>query len=372
MHIETLAVHAGHEVDPATGAVAAPIHLSTTFERDPDGGYARGYVYSRSDNPNRRSLEAAMAALEGGAAAAAFASGLAATAAVFQALRPGDHAIAPSEAYHGALKLLREVLIPWQLEVTFVDMTDLAAVQAAVTPRTRLVWTETPSNPQLKITDLAEVARIAHAAGAVCACDSSWAPIVQKPLAVGCDFVVHATTKYIGGHSDVTGGVVVAREQSELFERVRLNQGLVGGVPSPFDCWLTLRGLRTLPWRMRAHCENAQRLATFLAGHERIERVNYPALASHAGHEIAARQMSAFGGMLSFEVRGGRDAAMQVAAKTRLFTRATSLGGVESLIEHRASVAGESPLTPQGLLRVSVGLEHPDDLIEDLAQALDL
>jgi cystathionine gamma-synthase len=370
MHIETLAVHAGHAVDPATGAVAAPIQLSTTFERAADGSYPHGYVYSRSDNPNRRALEIAMAALEGGTVATAFGSGLAATAALFQALKPGDHVIAPTEAYHGAMKLLRDVLIPWGLEVAFVDMTDTAAVQAAVTPRTRLIWTETPSNPQLKITDLAALARIAHAAGAVCACDNTWAPIVQKPLALGCDFVVHATTKYIGGHSDVTGGAVVARAESELFERVRLNQGLVGGVPSPFDCWLTLRGLRTLPWRMRAHCENALKLATFLAGHEGIERVNYPALASHVGREIAARQMSAFGGMLSFEVRGGRDAALSVAAKTRLFTRATSLGGVESLIEHRASVTGESPLTPQGLLRVSVGLEHPDDLIEDLVQAL--
>ncbi|HEX8678836.1 MAG TPA: PLP-dependent transferase, partial [Chthoniobacterales bacterium] len=209
-----------------------------------------------------------------------------------------------------------------------------------------------------------------HEAGAVCACDNTWAPIIQKPLALGFDFVVHATTKYIGGHSDVTGGVVVAREQSELFERVRLNQGLAGGVPSPFDCWLTLRGLRTLPWRLRAHCENAHTVAMFLANRERIERVNYPALASHVGREIAARQMSAFGGMMSFEVRGGREAAIAVAAKTRLFTRATSLGGVESLIEHRASVTGENPLTPQGLLRVSIGLEHPDDLIEDLAQAL--
>ena len=370
MHIETLAVHAGHEVDPATGAVAAPIYLSTTFERNPDGTYPRGFVYSRSDNPNRRALEAAMATLEGGTAAVAFASGLAATAAVFQALRPEDHVIAPTDVYHGATRLLREVLTPWALEIAFVDMTDLNAVQRAITPRTRLIWTETPSNPQLKITDLAAVARLAHAAGAVCACDNTWAPIVQKPLALGCDFVVHATTKYIGGHSDVTGGAVIAREPSELLERVRLNQSLAGGVPSPFECWLSLRGLRTLPWRMRAHCENALKVAQFLAHHERIERVNYPALASHAGHDIAARQMSAFGGMLSFEVRGGREAAMAVAAKARLFTRATSLGGVESLIEHRASVTGESPLTPQGLLRASIGLEHPEDLIEDLAQAL--
>ena len=370
MRIETLAVHAGHAVDESTGAVAAPIQLSTTFERAADGSYPSGFVYSRSDNPNRRSLEQAMAALEGGTEAAAFGSGLAATAAVFQALRPGDHVIAPAEGYHGALKQLREVFMPWGLRVDFVEMTNLAAVRAAIRPETKMIWTETPSNPQLKITDLAEVARIAHGAGAVCACDNTWAPIVQKPLALGLDFSMHSTTKYISGHSDVTGGVVVARTKSELFARIRNNQGLAGGVPSPFDCWLALRGLRTLPWRMRAHSENALEVATFLSKHPRVERVNYPALSTHPGFEIAAQQMSAFSGMLSFEVAGGRDAAMAAAAKLEIFIRATSLGGVESLVEHRASITGESPLTPQGLLRVSVGLEHADDLIEDLEQAL--
>jgi cystathionine gamma-synthase len=370
MHIETLAVHAGHAVDKTTGAVAAPILLSTTFEREADGSYPGGFVYSRSNNPNRSALEEAMAALEGGSDAAAFGSGLAATAAVFQALRPGDHVIAPTEAYHGALKQLREISMPWGLEVDFVDMTDLRAVAAAVRPATKLIWTETPSNPQLKITDLAAVAEIAHRAGAVYGCDNTWAPIVQRPLELGLDLVVHSTTKYISGHSDVTGGVVVAREESALFPRIRNVQGLTGGVPSPFDCWMTLRGLRTLPWRMRAHSENALKVATFLAGHPKIERVNYPGLPANAGHEIARRQMSAFSGMLSFEVKGGREAAVAAAGKVRIFIRATSLGGVESLIEHRASVAGESPSTPQGLLRASIGLEHADDLIEDLAQAL--
>ena len=370
MRIETLAVHAGHAVDKSTGAVAAPIQLSTTFEREADGSYASGYSYSRSDNPNRRALEEAMAALEGGREAAAFGSGLAATAAVFQALRPGDHVIAPTEAYHGALKQLREIFVPWGLRVDFVEMTDLRAVEAAMQPATKLIWTETPSNPQLTITDLAAVAQIAHRAGALCACDNTWAPIVQKPLALGLDLVVHSTTKYIGGHSDVTGGIVVARAESEIFSRIRLVQGSAGGVPSPFDCWMTLRGVRTLPWRMRAHSENALQVATFLAGHPRIERVNYPGLPSHPGHEIARRQMSTFSGMISFCVKGGREAALSVAAKLRIFIRATSLGGVESLIEHRASIAGESAATPQGLLRASIGLEHPDDLIEDLAQAL--
>ena len=371
MRIETLAIHAGHFVDKATGAVATPVHLSTTFEREPDGSYASGFVYSRSDNPNRHALETALAALEGGAEAAAFSSGLAATAAVFQALRPGDHVLAPAEAYHGALKQLRELSVPWGLQVDFVEMTDLSAISAAVRPNTKLFWTETPSNPQLKITDLAAVADIAHRAGALCVCDNTWAPIVQKPLALGLDLVVHSTTKYIGGHSDVTGGVVVTPVGCALFPRIRNIQGLAGGVPSPFDCWLTLRGLRTLPCRMRGHCENALQVATYLASHPRVERVNYPGLPSHPGHDIARRQMNGFSGMLSFEVKGGREAALAAAAKVRIFIRATSLGGVESLIEHRASITGESASTPQGLLRASIGLEHPDDLIEDLAQALE-
>ena len=370
MRIETLAVHSGHAVDPTTGAVAPPIQLSTTFERNPDGTYRGAYSYSRADNPNRRALELALAAVEGGADAAAFGSGIAASAAVFQALRPGDHVIAPAEAYHGTGKLLRDICIPWGLQVAFVDMTDLSAVSAAVTPRTRMIWAETPSNPQLKITDLAELAQIAHGAGAVCVVDNSWAPIVQRPLEHGADLVVHSTTKYIGGHSDVTGGAVIARESDELFQRIRMLQGTGGAIPSPFDCWLVLRGVQTLPWRMRAHSENAMKVATFLSEHPKVERVDYPGLPSHPSHAAAARQMSAFSGMLSFHVQGGREAALGAAARVRIFVRATSLGGVESLIEHRASITGESPLTPQGLLRCSIGLEHPDDLIEDLAQAL--
>ncbi|MEO7318956.1 MAG: aminotransferase class V-fold PLP-dependent enzyme [Chthoniobacteraceae bacterium] len=370
MRIETLAVHAGHSVDKTTGAVATPIHLSTTFEREPDGSYASGFVYSRSGNPNRQALEEAMAALEGGSEAAAFASGLAATAAVFQSLRPGDHVIAPHEAYHGALKQLREISVPWGLQVDFVEMTDLAAITAAIRPNTKLIWIETPSNPQLKITDLASVADIAHHANALCVCDNTWSPILQLPLALGLDLVVHSTTKYIGGHSDITGGVVIGRADCPLFPRIREIQSLAGGVPSPFDSWMTLRGVRTLPWRMRAHSENALQVATYLTSHPCIDRVNYPGLASHPGHEIARRQMSAYSGMLSFEVKGGREAALAAIAKVRIFIRATSLGGVESLIEHRASVAGENPDTPQSLLRASIGLEHPEDLIEDLAQAL--
>ena len=370
MRVETLAVHAGHAVDAATGAVATPIHLSTTFERDAEGGYPHGYVYGRSANPTRHALETALAALEGGGDAAAFSSGLAASSAVLQTLDPGDHVVAPADVYHGMTKLLREVYMRWGLEVSFVDMTKLDDVKNAFGPKTRLVWVETPSNPLLKITDIAAVAEIAHAAGAICACDNTWAPIVQRPLELGADLVIHATTKYFGGHSDVTGGVVIAKTKTDFFERVREIQTTGGAVPSPFDCWLILRGMRSLPWRMRAHSENASKVATWLARHPRVELVHYPGLTSHAGHEIAARQMSAFSGMLSFEVQGGREAALGVAAKTAIFIRATSLGGVESLIEHRASIKGEDPRTPQGLLRLSIGLEHADDLIEDLAQAL--
>jgi cystathionine gamma-synthase len=344
--------------------------LSTTFERDAEGGYPHGYVYARSANPTRHALEEGLAALEGGEAAAAFGSGLAASSAILQTLSPGDHVVAPTDVYHGMTKLLREVFVRWGLEVSFVDMTKPDEIEQALRTRTKLVWVETPSNPLLKITDIARVAEIAHAAGALCACDNTWAPIVQRPLDLGADLVMHATTKYLGGHSDVTGGVVIAKATTNFFEGVREIQTTGGAVPSPFDCWLILRGMRSLPWRMRAHSENALKVATWLADHPRVEAVHYPGLASHAGHEIAARQMSAFSGMLSFEVKGGAAAALGVAAKTEIFIRATSLGGVESLIEHRASINGEDPRTPQGLLRLSIGLEHPDDLIEDLAEAM--
>jgi cystathionine gamma-synthase len=371
VRIETLAVHAGHAVDAATGAVATPIHMSTTFERDAEGGYPHGYVYGRSANPTRHALEQALAAIEGGEDAAAFGSGLAASSAVLQALAPGDHVIAPTDVYHGMTKLLREVYVRWGLEVSFVDMTKLDEVRNALRPATKLVWVETPSNPLLKITDIAAAAEIAHAAGAICACDNTWAPVVQRPLDLGCDLVMHSTTKYLGGHSDVTGGAIVTKKTGDFFTRVREIQTTCGGVPSPFDCWLVLRGIRSLPWRMRGHCENGAKVASWLADHERVEAVHYPGLKSHPGHEIAARQMEGFSGMLSFEVRGGREAALAAAAKTKLFVQATSLGGVESLVEHRASIKGEDPRTPPGLLRLSIGLEHPDDLIEDLAQALE-
>src|SRR5881409_1187360 len=370
MKIETLAMHAGHRIDPATGALASPIYLSTMFERDIEGTYSRGFMYSRNDNPNRQTLERGVAMLEGGAAAAAFASGTGATGAIFQALAPGDHVLAHADAYYGTSRLLREIFLRWGLQADFIDMSDLCAVKKALRKDTKLAWMETPSNPLLKIVDLAAVAELLHDAGTLCVCDNTWAPVLQRPFDLGADFILHSTTKYFGGHCDVLGGIVVAKTDSDLFQQIRSIQYEGGAVPSPFDCWLILRGMRTLPWRMRAHSENAMKVANFLAQHRKVARVHYPGLQSHPGHEIAARQMSLFGGMLSFEVRDGRDAAMSVAAKTKIFTRATSLGGVESLIEHRASIEGAGTTSPEGLLRLSIGLENSDDLIEDLDQAL--
>jgi len=370
MKIETLAVHAGHTVDPATGAVSSPIHLSTTFERDPEGTYSRGFMYTRNNNPNRQALEQGISALEGGAAAAAFASGTGASMSIFQALAPGDHVLAHVDAYYGTSRLLREIFRRWGLDVSFVDMSDLRAVEKALRSKTKLTWMETPSNPLLKIVDLAAVAQISHGAGATCVCDNTWAPTLQPSFDLGADLILHSTTKYFGGHCDVLGGIVVTNVENDFFQRIRSIQYEGGAVPSPFDCWLILRGMRTLPWRMRAHSENAMRVADFLSRHPKVARVHYPGLKSHPGHETAAKQMSMFGGMLSLEVKHGRDAAMSVAAKTKIFTRATSLGGVESLIEHRASIEGTGTTSPEGLLRLSIGLENADDLIEDLDQAL--
>lgn len=372
MRIETIAVHAGHEVDRATGAVAPPIHLSTTFEREPDGSYRQGLVYSRTANPNRNALEESVAALEGGGAAAAFASGSAATYAVVQALDPGTHVVAPQDSYHGTARMLRELFARWQVETTFVDLCDPDAVQRAMRPTTRLVWVETPSNPLVRVFDIRRLAELAHAHGAACAVDNTWAtPIATRPLALGADLVVHSSTKYFGGHSDVLGGIVVGRSEADpVFARVRAMQTTGGAVPSPFDCWLILRGLTTLPWRFRAQAENASHVASFLAQHPRVAAVHYPGLASHPQHDLARSQMAYPGAMMSLEVRGDGNDAMAVAGRVRLFTRATSLGGVESLIEHRASVEGPGSFAPDTLLRLSIGLEHPDDLIEDLDQAL--
>jgi cystathionine gamma-synthase len=352
--------------------VTPPIHLSTTFEREVDGSFRKGFVYARDANPNRDALERCLTQLEGGEVAAAFGSGSGATFAALHALAPGAHVIAPDDAYYGTRRLVRDLMGRWGLEASFVDMTNPDAVEEAIRPgATRLVWVETPSNPLVRVVDIRAVAEIARAAGALCACDNTWAtPAITRPFELGADLVMHSMTKYLGGHSDVLAGVLVGRDD-EFFRRVRTIQKGVGAVPSPFECWLTLRGIRTLPWRMRAHSSNAEQVARFLVGHRNVLAVHYPGLESHPGHAIAQRQMALPGGMLSVEVRGGREAAMSLTGRLRIFTRATSLGGTESLIEHRASVEGPETRAPEGLLRVSAGLENAEDLIEDLERALD-
>ena len=373
MKIETRAVHAGRHIDPASGAVTPPIHLSTTFERSPAGDYPRGYSYAREDNPNRHALEECLASLEGGNHAICFSSGLAVATALVQGLEPGDHIIAPDDVYWGLRKVIGELFGKWGLETSYVDMTNIDDFHAALRPTTRLVWIETPSNPLMKVTDLTSIAALARLSGPniLTVCDGTFAtPVLQQPLDCGIDMVAHSTTKYIGGHSDVIGGALIARHENYLFERARQSQRYGGSVPSPFDCWLTLRGINTLPWRVRAQSENAMRVANFLNEHRAVERVHYPGLPEHPGHKVAARQMSMFGGMLSFQVKGSREAALGVAAQCQLFIRATSLGGAHSLIEHRASIEGPATRTPENLLRVSIGLEHADDLIADLDQAL--
>jgi len=375
-HIETIAIHAGKEIDPTTSAVMPPIHLSTTFERHADGTYPKGYTYTRAENPTRQALENALCALEGGQCAATFSSGMAAIMSVFQALQTGDHVLLPDDIYFGTGHLVNEVFARWGLQFTTVDMTDLDKVRAATQPNTTLIWIETPSNPLLKITDVSAVAEIAHSIDATCACDATWpSPILQRTLDLGADLAIHSTTKYLGGHSDLLGGAVIARTHDDIFDRIHKIQKAGGAVPSPFDCWLLLRGISTLPYRMRGHCENAKKVAAFLLEHPSVCKVHYPGLPDHPSHEIAARQMNDFGGMVSFEVcpdslHSGQENAQSMAARTKIFTQATSLGGVESLIEHRYTIEGPNSKTPKNLLRMSVGLEHPDDLIADLEQAL--
>jgi len=373
MKFETLSIHAGRDVEPRTGSVAPPMYLSTTYERDVDGEFSRGYSYSRADNPGRKDVEQCLAALEGGADAVSYSSGSAASMAVFSVLRPGDHVVAPIESYHGTAKQLRDVLAPMGVTHTFVDMTRVDAVRDALRDNTRLVWIETPSNPMLNISDIETIAELAHGRGAMVCCDNTFAtPVWQRPLELGADLVMHSSTKYFGGHSDLTGGAVIFRDRGGLSEKLRDYQGTVGSVPSPFDCWLLRRSLTTLSCRVRAQTHNASRIAGFLQSHKSVERVFYPGLDTHPNHAVAQRQMKGgFGAMLSFCVRGGRDEAFAVAARTEIFIRATSLGGIESLIEHRASVEGPHTVTPQNLLRVSVGLENAEDLIEDLQRALE-
>ncbi len=367
----TLAVHVGNEADPATGAVAPPIHLATTFRHGPAGERIAGYEYQREGNPTNDRLREALMALEGGEEALTFASGMAAMTTLLECLPGGARVLFPDDCYSGLRMLFEEFLPERGIAVEVVDMADLDAVRVACARPVAMLWVETPSNPRMKISDIAALAQIGHAAGATVVVDNTFAtPLLQRPLALGADIAMHSTTKYFGGHSDVLGGALVFAKQDALANKVAHRLHVTGAVLAPFSAWLTLRGCRSLGARMAMHCANAHKVAAFLAAHPAVERVNWPGLPSHPGHAIASKQMRDFGGMLSVEVRGGREAALAMAGKLRLFTNATSLGGCESLIEHRASVEGPQPRSPQNLLRLSVGLEDGDDLVADLAQGL--
>ncbi|WEK21111.1 MAG: aminotransferase class I/II-fold pyridoxal phosphate-dependent enzyme [Candidatus Pedobacter colombiensis] len=370
MRAETLAIHAGNLYEISTQDVTPPINLSTTFLRNADGGYSGGHMYSRVSNPNRSALENTIAALEKGADACAFSSGNAAGMSIFQAFKPGSHIIAPDDMYWGFKKQLQTIFAN-TLSIDFIDLTDIELIKQHIKPNTVMIWTETPSNPLLKITDVAAIAEISKSNGLILACDSTFAsPCLQNPISLGADIVMHSSTKYIGGHSDVLGGLLVTAEQNEFWEKIRNIQQIGGAVPSPFDCFLLIRSIKTLSYRMRGHCENGMALALYLENHPAVETVYYPGLPAHPGHEVAKKQMSGFGGMLSILVKGGAVEARRVVNQVKLFAQATSLGGVESLIEHRASVEGPDTKTPQNLIRISAGLEHINDLIADFEQAL--
>ncbi|MEU0578477.1 cystathionine gamma-synthase [Streptomyces griseoincarnatus] len=375
-HFETLAIHAGNTADPLTGAVVPPIYQVSTYKQDGVGGLRGGYEYSRSANPTRTALEENLAALEGGRRGLAFASGLAAEDCLLRTLlAPGDHVVIPNDAYGGTFRLFAKVVARWGVEWSVADTSDPAAVRAAITPKTKVVWVETPSNPLLGITDIAAVAQVARDAGARLVVDNTFAtPYLQQPLALGADVVVHSLTKYMGGHSDVVGGALVTAD-AELGEELAFHQNAMGAVAGPFDSWLVLRGTKTLSVRMDRHSENATRVADMLTRHPRVTSVLYPGLPDHPGHEVAAKQMRSFGGMISFRVEGGEQAAVEVCNRAKVFTLGESLGGVESLIEHpgrmtHASVAGSQLEVPADLVRLSVGIENVDDLLEDLQQAI--
>ena len=372
----TRAIHAGYRPDPVTGAVNAPIYASSTFAQDGEGGLRSGYEYARTGNPTRTALESSLAAVEDGAFARAFSSGMAASdCALRSVLRPGDHIVIPDDAYGGTFRLIDKVFREWGVAHTPVHLSDLDAVRAAITERTRMIWVETPTNPLLSIADIAALAEIGHAASAIVLVDNTFAsPALQQPLGLGADIVLHSTTKYIGGHSDVVGGALIT-DSGELDAKFAFLQNGAGAVPGPFDAYLTMRGLKTLELRMQRHSENGMRVAQFLAEHPAISQVLYPGLPSHPGHDVAARQMTGFGGMVSVRMSGGAEAARKFCSATEIFILAESLGGVESLIEHpgamtHASTAGSRLEVPEDLVRLSVGIEDPADLIADLEQSL--
>ena len=372
MKKETIAVHGSHLKDETAGAIAAPVYLTTTFERALDGTYPKGHMYSRNSNPNRTALEKGLAALEGASRGFAFGSGLAAVNAVFQCLKSGDHILMPEVGYYASYKLAEEILGPWGLEVTQVDMTDLAKVEKAIQKNTKLIWAETPANPMLSITDIKGLASIAQKHKLKLGVDNTLGtPVLQNPIALGADIVMHATTKYIGGHSDIMGGAVLVKEDDDWAKRIERVQILMGATPNPLDCYLLARGLKTLPLRMREHSATALELAKRLEKHPKVEKVHYPGLESHPQHALAKAQMTqGFSGMIALQVKAEETETRNMAGKLQIFQQATSLGGVESLVEHRKSIEGPQSTTPGNLLRFSIGLEHVDDLWADLEQAL--
>lgn len=371
MRFETLAIHAGLEIDNPSSSVVPPISPSTIFEIDAEGRNKNDLHYTRLTNPNRRQFEYLISQLEGGKAAAAFSSGIAAALAVLQSLDPGDHIILPEDIYAGNRKMVNDIMIRWGLDVDFINMTSLDNIEEHIKPKTKLIWIETPSNPMMRITDIEGVVSLAKSHQIRTLADNTWpTPVNQLPLQHGVDIVLHSTSKYFGGHSDILGGALIAKQDDDWFKRIRNIQQMGGAVPSPQDCWMLSRSTRTLAYRMKGHNEHASKIAEFLLNHAKVADVYYPGLPSHKGHEIAKNQMKGFGGMISFIIKGDQQEAINIVGRSSLIKRATSLGGVESTWEHRQSSEGEGTITPKNLIRISIGLEHPDDIIEDLEKAL--
>jgi cystathionine gamma-synthase len=371
MRFETKAIHAGLDIGNPSSSIVPPISPSTIFEIDKDGRKAGDLHYTRLDNPNRSQFETLIAALEGGEEAAAFSSGIAAATAILQSLEPGDHLLIPDDVYAGNRKMVNSIMTRWGLEVDFIQMNDPDQVKKNIRPATKIIWVETPSNPLMQITDIQKTADIAKETGIRLVVDNTWpTPVNQRPLELGADLVMHSTSKYFGGHSDLLGGAVVTKMKDSFFDQVRMTQRMGGAVPSPQDCWMLSRSTRTLAYRMKGHNEHALEIAGFLEAHSKVTKVYYPGLESHPQHETAKKQMSGFGGMISFFVNGNLEKSIAIVGRSKLIKRATSLGGVESTWEHRGSSEGEGSVSPDNLIRFSVGLEHPDDLKEDLEQAL--
>lgn len=369
---DTICAHAGAEADALTGAITAPLYFSTTFQYTPTGDAPTGNIYSREGNPTRHLLEKVLADMEFGLAAAAFSSGSAAAQAAFMSMTPGDHIIVNNRIYSGVRNMLTDIFIPWGLEVSFVDLTQIQNLENNIQPNTRMVWTESPTNPEMTIVDIKAVVSICKPRKIMVAIDNTFAtPLLQHPLTLGADLVMHSTTKYLGGHSDLTGGALITAEVNDWWKKIIHIQKVLGAVPAPFDCWLLLRGIRSFVPRMQLHVNNAKKVAAYLQTNNMVEKVLYPGLSTHSGHAVAAAQMEDFGAMVSFLVKNGKQAAIAVIKKLRVFTNATSLGGTESLAEHRQSAEGPNSTTPENLIRLSIGLENADDLIEDLKQALE-